>query len=69
MRLFVRFLVVSFLGLCGGVAAGEGLAVRFVVAGPAVGSAPNVTVLAFTPAGLRSGVAAAVEAGVHAAGG
>jgi hypothetical protein len=44
-------------------------AVRFVVAGPAAGSPPNVTVLAFTPAGLRSGVAAAVEAGVHAAGG
>jgi hypothetical protein len=44
-------------------------AVRFVVAGPAAGSAPNVTVLAFTPSGLRSGVAAAVEAGVHAAGG
>jgi hypothetical protein len=28
-----------------------------------------VTALEFTPSGLRSGVAAAVEAGVHAAGG
>ena len=49
--------------------AGRFGSVRFVVPGPAAGSPPNVTVLAFTPTGLRSGVAAAVEAGVHAAGG
>ncbi len=44
-------------------------AVRFVVAGPAAGNLPNVTVLAFTPSGLPAAVASAVEAGVHAAGG
>jgi basic membrane lipoprotein Med (substrate-binding protein (PBP1-ABC) superfamily) len=44
-------------------------AVRFVVAGPAAGSPSNVTVLAFTPAGLQAAVASAVEAGVQAAGG
>jgi len=49
--------------------AGRFAAVRFVVAGPAAGSPPNVTVLAFTPSGLTAGVASAVEAGVHAAGG
>lgn len=43
--------------------------VRFVVTGPAANSPSNVTALAFTPAGLQAGVASAVEAGVHAAGG
>jgi hypothetical protein len=43
--------------------------VRFVVTGPAAGSAPNVTALVFAPAGLSAGVASAVEAGLHAAGG
>ena len=43
--------------------------VRFVVAGPATASDPNVTVLTFTTSGLRSGVASAVEADVHAEGG
>jgi hypothetical protein len=43
--------------------------VRFVVEGTAAGSPPNVTALVFTTAGLRAGVASAVEAGVHAAGG
>jgi hypothetical protein len=43
--------------------------VRFVVTGPAAGSPPNVTALAFTPSGLQASVASAVEAGVHAAGG
>jgi hypothetical protein len=43
--------------------------VRFVVTGAAAGTPPNVTALAFTPSGLRSGVASAVEAGVHAEGG
>ena len=43
--------------------------VRFVVAGAAAGSGPNVTALAFTPSGLRAGIASAVKAGVHAAGG
>jgi hypothetical protein len=43
--------------------------VRFVVDGASAGSGPNVTGLAFTPSGLRAGVASAVEAGVHAAGG
>jgi hypothetical protein len=40
-----------------------------VVTGAAAGTPPNVTALAFTPSGLRSGVASAVEAGVHAEGG
>ena len=43
--------------------------VRFVVTGPAAGSGPNVTALTFAPLGLRTGVASAVEADVHAAGG
>jgi hypothetical protein len=43
--------------------------VRFVVTGPAADSPSNVTVLVFTPDGLQAGVASAVEAGVHAAGG
>jgi hypothetical protein len=43
--------------------------VRFVVAGPAAVTDRNVTVLTFTTSGLRSGVASAVEAGVHAEGG
>jgi hypothetical protein len=43
--------------------------VRFVVQGAAAGSPPNVTALVFTTSGLRAGVASAVEAGVHAAGG
>jgi basic membrane lipoprotein Med (substrate-binding protein (PBP1-ABC) superfamily) len=43
--------------------------VRFVVEGPAAGSPPNVTALAFAPAGMAAGVASAVEAGVRAAGG
>jgi hypothetical protein len=42
--------------------------VRFVVEGAAPGSPANVTALVFTT-GLRAGVATAVEAGVHAAGG
>ena len=41
---------------------------RFVVTSPAVGPA-NVTALTFTTTGLRAAVAAAVESGVHAAGG
>jgi len=49
--------------------AGRFGSVRFVVAGAAAGIGPNVTALAFTPSGLRSAVASAVEAGVHAAGG
>lgn len=44
-------------------------AVRFVVVGPSAGGLPNVTVLVFTPSGLRPAVAAAVVAGVHAEGG
>jgi len=40
-----------------------------VVTGPAAGSGPNVTALTFAPLGLRTGVASAVEADVHAAGG
>jgi hypothetical protein len=44
-------------------------AVRFVVPGAAAGSGPNVTALTFTLSGLRSAVASAVEAGVHAEGG
>jgi basic membrane lipoprotein Med (substrate-binding protein (PBP1-ABC) superfamily) len=43
--------------------------VRFVVAGPATGSPPNVTALPFTSAGLRPAVASAVTDGIHAAGG
>ena len=43
--------------------------VRFIVAGAATGSPSNVTALVFTPTGLRAGVASAVEAGVHSAGG
>ena len=43
--------------------------VRFVVTGAAAGGQPNVTALTFTPSGLRSAVASAVEADVHAAGG
>jgi hypothetical protein len=43
--------------------------VRFVVEGAAAGSPPNVTALVFNTSGLRAGVATAVEAGVHAAGG
>jgi len=43
--------------------------VRFVVTGAAAGNPPNVTALAFTPAGLRAGVASAVTAGVRAEGG
>lgn len=42
-------------------------AVRFVVTGAAADAPANVTALAFTPSGLRSGVASAVEAGVRAA--
>jgi hypothetical protein len=49
--------------------AGRFGSVRFVVTGAAAGSPPNVTALAFTSSGLRSGVASAVEAGVHAEGG
>jgi hypothetical protein len=49
--------------------AGRFGSVRFVVTGPAAGSPPNVTALAFTPSGLAASVASAVEAGVHAAGG
>ncbi len=49
--------------------AGQFGSVRFVVTGPAAGTPPNVTVLAFTPSGLADSVASAVEAGVHAAGG
>ena len=49
--------------------AGRFGSVRFVVAGPATASDPNVTVLTFTTSGLRSGVASAVEADVHAEGG
>ena len=43
--------------------------VRFVVEGAAPGSPANVTALVFSTSGLRAGVASAVEAGVHAAGG
>jgi hypothetical protein len=43
--------------------------VRFVVAGAAAGGPPNVTALAFTTSGLRTAVASAVEAQIHAAGG
>jgi hypothetical protein len=49
--------------------AGQFGSVRFVVTGPAAGSPPNVTALAFTPSGLAASVASAVETGVHAAGG
>jgi hypothetical protein len=49
--------------------AGRFGSVRFVVTGPAAGSSPNVTALVFTSSGLRSGVASAVEADVHAEGG
>ena len=49
--------------------AGRFGSVRFVVAGPATASDPNVTVLTFTTSGWRSGVASAVEAGVHGEGG
>jgi hypothetical protein len=49
--------------------AGRFGSVRFVVTGPAAGSSPNVTALVFTTSGLRSGVASAVEADVHAEGG
>jgi len=41
---------------------------RFVVTSAATGPS-NVTALAFTTSGLRAAVAAAVESGVHAAGG
>ncbi len=41
---------------------------RFVVTGAATGP-PNVSALPFTPSGLRAAIAAAVEAGVRAAGG
>ncbi len=43
--------------------------VRFVVEGAAAGSPPHVTALVFSTSGLRAGVASAVEADVHAAGG
>ena len=43
--------------------------VRFVVDGAAAGSPPNVTALTFAPSGLRTTVASAVTADVHAAGG
>lgn len=43
--------------------------VRFVVEGAAAGSPANVTALAFSTSGVRAGVASAVEADVHAAGG
>jgi len=43
--------------------------VRFVVEGAAPGSPANVTALVFSTSGVRAGVATAVEAGVHAAGG
>ena len=43
--------------------------VRFVVAGAAAGSPPNVTAIAFATSGLRATVASAVTADVHAAGG
>jgi hypothetical protein len=49
--------------------AGRFGSVRFVVTGSAAGAPANVTALAFTSSGLRSGVASAVEAGVHAEGG
>jgi hypothetical protein len=49
--------------------AGQFGSVRFVVTGSAAGSPPSVTALAFAPSGLEAGVASAVEAGVHAAGG
>jgi hypothetical protein len=49
--------------------AGRFASVRFVVTGPASATDPNVTVLTFTTSGLRSGVASAVEADVHAEGG
>jgi basic membrane lipoprotein Med (substrate-binding protein (PBP1-ABC) superfamily) len=48
--------------------AGRYPSTRFVVTSPATGPA-NVTALAFTPSGLRAAVAAAVESGIHAAGG
>ncbi|HTU04867.1 MAG TPA: hypothetical protein VMG13_04875 [Trebonia sp.] len=48
--------------------AGRFPATRFVVTSPATGPA-NVTALTFTTSGLRAAVAAAVESGVHAAGG
>jgi hypothetical protein len=43
--------------------------VRFVVEGAAAGSPANVTALVFSTSGVRAGVASAVEADVHAAGG
>jgi hypothetical protein len=49
--------------------AGRFTSVRFVVEGAAAGAPSNVTALAFMTSGLRAGVASAVEAGVHAAGG
>ena len=49
--------------------AGRFGSVRFVVAGAAAHSPANVTALTFAPSGLRSAVASAVEAGVHAEGG
>jgi hypothetical protein len=49
--------------------AGQFGSVRFVVAGAAAGSPPNVTALPFTTSGLRAAVASAVTAGVHAAAG
>lgn len=49
--------------------AGHFTAVRFVVAGPAAGSPPNVTALAFTTSGLQAGVASAVTADLNAVGG
>jgi hypothetical protein len=48
--------------------AGRFPATRFVVTSAATAPA-NVTVLGFTTSGLRAAVAAAVESGVHAAGG
>lgn len=42
--------------------------VRFVVAGNASGPA-NVTAVVFAPSGMRAAVAAAVESGIHSAGG
>jgi hypothetical protein len=49
--------------------AGKFNAVRFVVTGAAAGSPANVTALAFASSGLRSTVASAVTADVHAVGG
>jgi hypothetical protein len=43
--------------------------VRFVVEGAAAGSPANVTALVFSTSGVRAGVASAVAADVHAAGG